>query len=265
MRQISMTTRITRHLAGRLGLLLLAVLLLPLSRLAADDAPVTEAAAAEAPAALLDELSLSATLSYDSRYVLYAYSLSEHLYHSSVNAYLPINDRWSAWAGSWYGALDDGTYRELDLYAGFDTVICSHFSVGAGWSLFNYLKVPYDSDDSANELMMHVTTTAGPFSLRLSDQYDFSAKGNLVRVILTGTQPLGKRVKLSGVIDYGYAIDYYIEGSAPNHVIYRLTLPVQVSDAVTVRPFVAYSDPLKAIEAFEVERTYWGLSVDYTF
>ncbi|NQU39720.1 MAG: hypothetical protein HQ523_07190 [Lentisphaerae bacterium] len=255
-----MTRRINRHSAGRIGLLLLAALLLPLSLPAAD-----EDAATEAPAALLDGLSLSATVSYDSRYVLYAYSLTEHLYHASVNAYLPINDRWSAWAGSWYGTLDDGTYRELDLYAGFDAVIGSHFSAGGGWSLFNYLKVPYPSDDSANELMAHVTATAGPFALRLSDQYDFSAEGNLVRLILTGTQPLCDHVTLIASIDYGYALDYYIEGNAPNHVICRLSLPLKVSEAVTVKPFVAHSTPLKAIKEYEVERTYWGVHVDYAF
>ena len=260
MRKNTMTRHITRQSTGLAGLLILAALLLPMSTPAADEAPATEASAS-----FLDDVSLSATVSYDSRYVLYAYSLTEHLYHASVNAYLPINDHWSVWAGSWYGTLDDGTYRELDIYAGFDTVLGSHFSAGGGWSLFNYLEVPYPSDDSANELMAHLTATVGPFSLRLSDQYDFSAKGNLVRAILTATQSLSKRVTLTGSVDYGYAIDYYIEGDAPNHVIYRLTLPVQVCDALTVKPFVAYSDPLKAIKAYEVERTIWGVHADYAF
>jgi hypothetical protein len=215
--------------------------------------------------ALWQKLSTTATVGYDSRYVLYGYTLSPHLYQASVNTYLPLSDRWSSWAGAWYGYQPDGTYQELDLYAGLDAVLCDHLVVGGGYSMFNYLEVPFPADDYAHEFMVHLTASAGPASLRISDQYDSMAEGHLARAVANVKQPLTRHIGVSGTVEYGYAFDYFMEGNAPQYVLIRLGLPATVGETWGLRPFVARSIPLAAIDDYEDDVTYWGLHVDYSF
>lgn len=201
------------------------------------------------------------TLGYDSRYILYGYRLSRHLYHADVALYRGIGDRVSLWAGAWYGYLTDGTYNEVDVYAGVDVSLGGGFSVGAGYSLFNYLEVPFPTSDRVSEIAVQAVYTAGPLTLKLRDQYDFQAEGHLLRAIGGLTGSLAERVSFDFAAEFGYAFGYYIEGNQPNHALFTLRIPVRVSDRVQVVPFVARSLALDAIDAFERDDTYGGCSI----
>ncbi|MDZ4199621.1 MAG: hypothetical protein U1E27_10105, partial [Kiritimatiellia bacterium] len=131
--------------------------------------------------------SLTLTTGYDSRYVLYGYRLSRHLIHADLYAARPITDSVSVWAGAWAGYLTDGTYRELDAYAGFDVALSESFSVGLGYSLFGYLKVPFSDKDTVSELAAQAVYQVEGLTLTLRDQYDFEAEGHLARAIASYT------------------------------------------------------------------------------
>ncbi len=227
--------------------------------------PVVAEPSTDGNDSLWRNLSSSLTTAYDSRYILYGYSLSRHLLHASLNGYLPLNQHVSVWAGTWYGYLTDGTYREWDLYAGIDAALAPYLTVGAGYSRFGYLEVPFPSDSYANEWMVHMTLAQGPLSLRLSDQYDDMADGHLVRVTAQAQQTFAQSVTATLSSEYGHAFDYFIDGNAANHLLVRLELAWQGRTAWTLKPFVAYSIPLDAIDAFEDEHTQWGLHADYAF
>ncbi len=227
--------------------------------------PATAAEPAPAAASAWEALDTSVTLGYQSRYVLYGYRLTRHLWHADVFGYLPLNETVSAWAGSWYGYLNDGTYREVDLYAGLDIALGERLGAGVGYSLFNYLEVPFPSDDVSHEWMARLTFTSGPFALTLKEQYDTEAGGHLVRAVASFDRALHGPLSVSAAAEYGHAFGYFIEGDAPNHALFTLRLPVRLGASATAAPFVARSLALDAIDAFERDETYGGLAVTFPF
>jgi len=214
---------------------------------------------------LVSGLSTTVTLGYDSRYVLYGYRLSKHLYHADLHASLPVGEKFTVWAGTWYGYLTDGTYHEVDLYAGADYQLTSHFSAGLAYAMFNYLKVPFPTSKQAHELSGHITFTSGPLTLSLRDLYDSEAEGHLARAVASLYQPLNDTAALSLSAEYGYSFDYFGTGDGPNHALFRMSVPVRLNETFTVAPFIAQSLALDVIDSFEKNQTYGGVSLSASF
>lgn len=219
----------------------------------------------EAETSQFDDLSTSLTLGYDSRYILYGYRLGHHLFHGDVYFYLPVSEKLSAWAGSWYGATTDGNYNEVDLYAGLDVALCDYASVGVGYSIFHYLEVPFETSGEAHEGMLRLSVYQGPMTLSLRAHYDSEANGILYRGTAEYTRPLAEKLALYASAEYGYAADYFIDGDEPNHAYFVLRLPIQITPSLSAAPFVAHSIPLEAIDDFEEEQSIGGLWITASF
>lgn len=210
-------------------------------------------------------LSTTLTVGYDSRYVLYGYRLSRHLYHADVYLYQPIDDKTSVWGGSWYGYLTDGTYNEVDVYGGVDRMLTETISAGLAYSLFNYIEVPFETDDRESEFAAHVSYAGEHLSLSLREQYDTGAEGSLMRAITSWTQGVCDKVTVKAGAEAGYAFGYYIDGNLWNHAKLILQTPYQWSESMSISPFIARSIPLAAIDSFEQYETIYGINVSATF
>lgn len=212
-----------------------------------------------------NNVSTTVTLGYESRYVLYGYRLTKHLWHADIYTSLPVNDRLTVWGGSWYGTLPDGSYNEVDFYAGADYQLTDHLSAGLAYSMFNYLEAPFPTSQQAHEISGHLTAIAGPFSISLRDLYDSEAEGHLARAIAGFDHSLTDTVGLSISAEYGYSFDYFGVGDGPNHALFKATLPVLVHEKWTVSPFVAHSLALDVIDSFEKDQFYGGVFLSTTF
>ena len=218
---------------------------------------------ARAEEATLD-LAATFSLGYDSRYVLYGYRLSRHLWHADLGLYAPLSETVSVWGGAWYGYLTDGTYREADVYGGLDRALTDTVSVGLAYSLFNYMEVPFPASSQSHEVAAHVTYLQERFSLTTRAQYDTDGSGFLLRGVGALTQPVNDRVTLALSAEAGYSLHYFVSGNRWNHALFKLALPIAVTDSVSCRLFVARSVPLSAIRDFEEYETYGGLSVSWS-
>lgn len=210
-------------------------------------------------------LSTTVTAGYQSRYMLYGYNLSSHLYMADVYLYYPVNEQISVWGGSWYGHQNGGAYREVDVYGGVDYAINANVTAGLAYSLFNYLEVPFETSDHVSEFAAHLTASAGPFTLELRDHYDDSAEGHLLRAVLYASQSVTDKITLSLKAEAGYAIDYFIEGNEWNHADIRLSVPWQATASISVTPYLARSIAFEAIDDYEDDVTYGGISASYGF
>jgi hypothetical protein len=219
------------------------------------------------PRAARAENALSTTLTagYQSRYMLYGYRLSSHLYMADIYLYYPVNEQVSVWGGSWYGYQSGGTYSEVDVYGGVDYALNARLTAGLAYSLFNYLEVPFETSDHVSEFAAHLTATAGPFTFELRNHYDNGAEGHLLRGVVYASHPLGEKLSLDLKAEAGYAFDYFIDGNAWNHADVKWSVPYQFSGAITITPYLARSFALEAIDAFEEDRTYGGVSMSYSF
>ena len=210
-------------------------------------------------------MSTTLTVGYDRRYVLYGYRLSRHLYHGDVYLTKPINDKVSVWGGAWYGYLTDGTYHEVDVYGGVDRMLTETISVGLAYSLFNYIEVPFETDDRESEFAAHVSYFGEHLSISLREQYDTGAEGSLMRAIGGWSQGVTEKFTVKAGAEVGYAFGYYIQGNLWNHAKLSLQTPYQITDSVSLSPFIARSIPLAAIDDFEQYETIYGLSAAVSF
>jgi len=231
------------------------VLLSILSTLAGVQASLAE----ESP------LSTTLTLGYDSRYVLYGYRLGRHLYHADVYLYQSIDERTSVWGGGWYGYLTDGTYNEVDVYGGVDRMLTDTISAGLAYSLFNYIEVPFETDDRESEFAVHVSYTGSHLALSLRNQYDTGAEGSLMRGVAGWNQTVSEELSFKLGAEAGYAFGYYIDGNLWNHAKVTLQTPYKINDSVSLTPFISRSIPLAAIDGFEQYETYFGILASLVF
>jgi len=225
----------------------------------------TSSTAAEIEAAAPSSWSRTLTVGYDTRYMLYGYHLNRHLIHADVYTYRPIGDSLSVWADAWAGYLTDNTYRELDVAGGLDVALTEHWSVGIGYSIFGYIDVPFSNRDTDSEIAVQTVYSLDALTLTLRDQYDDEAKGHLLRAIAGYSQPLRGPVSLRLEAEFGYAFEYFIDGHLPNHAIFTLALPIQLTPTIGAEAFVKRSLALESIQAFEADRTYGGLSFNWSW
>ncbi len=212
-----------------------------------------------------DALSTTLTVGYDSRYVLYGYRLSRHLWHADIWLSYPLNDKLTLGGGSWYGYLPDGTYEEVDGAASMDYALVGNVYIGLQYSIFGYLKAPWGSGQ-AHELAAHISYWGENLSLSLRNQYDNEAEGSLTRILAGYSIPFLEKFALKIDAETGYAFGYYIgDRNAWNHAQIKASLPFQMSSRYTLTPFIAYTLPLAAIDEFEEQETYYGLSVSASF
>jgi hypothetical protein len=204
-------------------------------------------------------------LSYDSLYMLYGYRFGRDLMHADASAWRSLDARTTVWAGSWYGYLPAGDYHEVDVYAGLDRDLGGGFSAGLAYTLFNYLETPFPTKRHVNEFAGHVTFAAGPVKLSVRDHYDTWVEGHLIRVLAAFSRPVAGPVSIEASAEFGYAFRYYVETNQPNHALFILRLPCALGGGWTLTPFVAQSLALGAIDAFEEDRTYGGLSAHWSW
>lgn len=208
----------------------------------------------------------SLTLGYDSRYVLYGYRLTRHLYKADMYLSKPLTDKLSVWAGSWYGYLADDTYSELDLYGGANWKVTDRLTAGACYSLFNYFKAPFTEEANDQEYAVSLVRAVGEkLTLALRDQYDLAAKGHLLRALADFNQPLAGKLTLTLSAEYGYVLNYYEEEDGPHHALFKMSLAHPITDTLSATLFLARTLALDAIDSFEEDDTYGGVSMTWSF
>lgn len=217
-------------------------------------APAAVPADGKAPAAISGSFSAG----YDSRYVLYGYRLDRDLYRGDLYLSRPVHETLTLWAGSWYGYLQDGSYNELDLYTGADWLAAENFTLGAGYSLFNYLEVPFSDDPINSEFTVYAIRPLGPVTLTLRDHIDLAADGQLLRGIAGYGRnlPLGMSLKFDAEAGYGFR--YYNEANGWQYAQFKFALSRPIAKSLSATAFIARSLALDTLEDFEEDDTFYG-------
>lgn len=211
------------------------------------------------------QLSGSFSAGYDSRYVLYGYRLDRDLYRGELYLSRPVHETLTLWAGSWYGYLQDGTYNELDLYTGADWAAATNLTLGAGYSLFNYLEVPFSDKPINSEFTVYAIRPAGPITLTLRDHIDLAANGQLLRGIASYTRDLPLDLNLKIDAETGYGFRYYCDANGWQYAQFKLALSRPITESLAATAFIARTLALDTLEDFEEDDTFYGGGLVWTF
>ena len=227
---------------------------------------IANASAGDKAVVIVEESAdLGATLSvgYDSHYIFRGVNYGENQVTSQIDyqlANLPIA------IGAWYGnptsgsAVNPGHGDELDLYA---TISQSFGSIDA-WLGYTAYLYP-EGGSSTNEVGTGFGTAVGPFDVALGAYYDFDIDGWYLDLTVGHSLELTDMISLNLAAGVSYSIDYRVNGSDFNSVLLVASLPIALTDRATLTPYIAGTFALDAIDAWQDDEVFGGVSLAVNF
>ena len=188
--------------------------------------------------------------------------------------------------GSWMAfGIGETSYKEIDGTLTYTRTIGS-LSLSAGYSLYAVLSEPGGQYSNELNFAAAYEFTLGPVTLTPGINYDFTlgpepgnggyikAAAGYLELRLDGDVPVYREILHAAPwVALGFSFDYNTAGNADNpqpytgadHVELGLTLPIAVSKAISVAPYVAYS--YQWVDLAGTERNTWwgGVAVNFSF
>ena len=174
--------------------------------------------------------------------------------------------------GVWYGNPTDGGGNnpggqdELDIYA-----TLSH-SFGAVDAWIGYTAYLYPEtgggrlgQGSTNEVGTGIGAAAGPIDLALSAYYDLDIEGWYIDLTAGHSFEINDMISLDLSAGISYQVDYNTSGSEFNSVLLVASLPIALTDSATLTPYIAGNFALDAIDSYQDDQVFGGISLSVTF
>ena len=150
---------------------------------------------------------------------------------------------------------------------GFDTVLSTNTSPGScqvqdfcdtelslsGFSISAVGYLPIGGDDNNIDLFGKV------------GGYDFDIDGWYLDLTVGRSVALTDMISLNLAAGISYSIDYNSDGSDFNNVLLVVSLPIALTDRATLTPYVAGTLALDAIDGFQDDEIFGGVSLSVDF
>ena len=218
-------------------------------------------------------LGVTVTVGYDSDYVFRGVEFAKNLVSASIDYTAPINNIISVDLNAWYGssAGDDAqpfaggrSYEELDLAATVSAKL-GPVTVGVKYTYYDYLGRAGDYVKDINEVGLLLGTTVAGIDLAAGAYYDDTARGYYFEYSASHTFAITDRISIVPSVLVSHATHYYgVEGG--NNVSLRLSIPVKLTKAATLTPYVAGNLPFDSLkDNGEQSRVYGGVALSVSF
>ena len=210
-------------------------------------------------------LSGSAGLGYDSMYNFRGVDFGADAIWAGIDFNMAITETVGFNFGTWYtnptGSID-GSHAtdELDLYA-FITTNIGDLEVAVGGTAFFFTEAGTD----AQEFGFTLGYSLGQVDLGTVYYYDFTTEGHYIE--LNGGTSFELTDKIS--LELGTGISYgegYYGVSGFNHVFATASLPIAITDSLTLTPYISHTWAIDSLEDLgEGDHLYGGaaFSVDF--
>jgi len=165
--------------------------------------------------------------------------------------------------GAWYAAdASGGDYNELDLYASY---AWSLGPVAVSGGVIGYI-YPDEGSDTL-ELFVSLTTDKVPFvTPTFSAYWDVvEIEGGYLEFKLSKSFALLENISLDPYALVSYDLEYNSEDSDWNNVQVGASLPVKMSENITISPYIAYSWALSAIDDSQDDELWGGAKITFSF
>jgi len=234
---------------------------------------IANANAGEAPAKavveVIEEDNASVAVGYNTSYIFRGVNYGDNQVTAQVD-YAIVGTPLAV--GVWYGNPTDGRGNnpggqdELDIYA-----TLSH-SFGAVDAWIGYTAYLYPEtgggrlgQGSTNEVGTGIGAAAGPIDLALSAYYDLDIEGWYIDLTAGHSFEINDMISLDLSAGISYQVDYNTSGSEFNSVLLVASLPIALTDSATLTPYIAGNFALDAIDSYQDDQVFGGISLSVTF
>ena len=205
----------------------------------------------------------SMTLGYDTSYILRGVNYGDNQVTAQIDYDIPNTP---LAIGAWYGNPTTGRGQnpahldELDLYA---TLSHSFGSIDAWLGHTAYLYP--EGGGNTNEIGTGVGTALGPIDLALAAYYDFDIAGWYIDLTVGHSFAICDSTSLDLAAGISYSVDYNSADSDFNSVLLMASLPIKLTDRATLTPYVAGTFALEAIDSYQDDQIFGGISLRVAF
>ena len=165
--------------------------------------------------------------------------------------------------GAWYAAdASQDDYNELDLYASY---AWSLGPVAVNGGVIGYFYPDSDAEDTM-ELFVSLTTDKVPFvTPTFSAYWDVvEIEGGYLEFKLSRSFALIENISFDPYALISYDLEYNSDDSDWNNVQVGASLPIKMSENITLAPYIAYSWTMEAIESRDDE-LWGGAKITFSF
>jgi hypothetical protein len=223
------------------------------------------------------DLGITASLGYDSHFVFRGVQFAENWVNSGIGVDVPLADNVSLVAGGSYAvAADDNatirgvSYQRLELNGGF-AVDLGAAEVGLGYRFYNHQGRLSRILEDGHEVGLTVGSALGPVNVGIGGYYDFGIEGWYFEAAVNSEIALTDSISLVPGASIGYAADYnwHLAGAGLDGftaVGLSLALPIKLTKAATLTPYVAANLPIDALDSAGEDALFFGgvrLSVSF--
>lgn len=238
------------------------------------------------PAAAADDLGLTLSVGYDSKYIFRGLDLADNWITTSLDWTVPLTSTVRFDAGASYGVSADDSFasgllnqaginnvdlsfQRLELNAGFVADL-GGVELGLGYRWYNQQGDASAVLEDGHEVGLTVATKAGPLNIGAGAYYDFAIEGWFFEVGVNSEIKLTDRISLVPGANVGYGSDYsyHIKGAQGidgfSHVGLSLALPIKLTKTATLTPFIAGNLPIDELDGLD-NQLHGGVSVSVKF
>lgn len=235
-----------------------AALIALLASAQAGEPPAKEVILEEEASALSWELSTG----YDTEYVFRGVSYTDDLLWGQVALDYGITDSIGLWLGVWYAGDTSDGYREFDamaeLYYEAET-----FTLGLAFNFYEYNSDELDESEIGLNLTVPIGET--PLSAKATYFYDLTVDGHYLYGGLEWESEITDKIGLQVSAGLSYNGHYFTERTGLNNADIRVTLPLSLTESLSVAPYAAVTIPLEVLEADSDTLAYGGVQVTLAF
>lgn len=223
------------------------------------------------------DLGITATIGYDTDFVFRGVDFADHWISAAIGFEVPLVDTVSLVAGATYGASADDSaaglglsYQRLELNGGLSFDLGAA-DLGLGYRYYNHQGQLSQILDEGHEVGLTLATEAGPLNIGLGGYYDFGIEGWYFEAAVNSEIRITDSISLVPGASIGYGLDYswHIVGFQQDGftaVNLSLALPIKLTRAATLTPYVAANLPIDALEsAGEDSIIYGGVRLSVSF
>jgi hypothetical protein len=214
--------------------------------------------------AVVEEAPLGATLSagYMTDYVFYGVDLGANAPWVGLEYTIPGLPV-AVDVGVWYINPTETSFDdELDLYA--SVAGPSFFGFDTSLTFLAYF-FPESGADATYELALGVSRSLGFVDWEISPHYDFELDAWYFETGVSKGFGITDNIEVVVSSGIAYSIDYWSPGSNWNHIYVQAALPIALRSNVTLEPFIAGLFALDAVDDFQDDMVYGGVSLTVDF
>lgn len=207
-------------------------------------------------------LSWELSVGYDTEYVFRGVSYADDLLWGQVAVDYGITDSIGLWLGLWYAGDTSVGYRELDAMAElyYET---DAYTLGLAFNFYEYNSDELDESEIGLNLTVPIGETG--LSAKATYFYDLTVDGHYLYGGFEWEHEITDHLGVLFATGLSYNGHYFTEQTGLNNADIRVTLPVTITENLSISPYAAVTIPLEVLEADADTLVYGGVQVTLGF